>query len=613
MNFFTHPTSKIALSYGLAREVSVRGHMDWVATVYDADSRRWLKVTCRRAAESLADNGESKEPFEEAYPICAAIRAELDAGPPNLTALVLTLDGQVLCRSTDPYDDVTPGTHYAALGDYQIPAHTKVMGRDELIEVDRLLAFVDVVTPVSSSSPGQERLVFKHYQYVYGIPGNWNSIHIGAKLSNHPHIAPVRHVIVDETDRSRVVGFTVPFYPGGNLRSKSSRPLKLKWISQLLQTVDDLHLKYGVIHGDLHEGNMLIDPATDNLVLIDFGCSQKIGIPYNHYHHRAALTHEARQDPLWDTANDIRWVIHTVYRLVTGIEGCASDGKGGIILTSTAIIKKGGWVKGPDVVLDSPVEEYYRVCMDWLRARNAGPKITKHCQASKPLNYPDYMPPPEADIKAYEEECSRKQAALAKNPPPRREQQALAVPRRPGSDLLEDMLPPPQSFNLWWTGEWWRELERDRCATSGRNFLRLNAMDAGHSVLSWDRPMTAHLDHSRPLLANGKYQDEYSCASAIATNQRKRKHKEEEEEEESRDDNKNHCGTPSGGETSTPTRRITRSAAKKHAGAAKPTARKPSRKPAGKVVRPRAEKAARTIAIAITTKTTRHQNTSEEK
>jgi hypothetical protein len=193
------------------------------------------------------------------------------------------------------------------------------------------------------------------------------------------------------------------------------------------------------------------------------------------------------------------------------------------------------------------------------------------------------MPPPEVDIKAYEEELAKEQAALAKNPPFRSE----PLPRlpKPLPDLLEDMGPPSSAGEVQWTRQWEGELEWDRDVTSGRDFLRLNALDAAKSVLSWERPLTVHLDHTRPLLANGKYQDEYSYASFKIADQRKRKHREEEadgEEEETRAGDDNHGDNASDTETITPTKRITRSAAKKQSGTAKPTARKPAGKPASK-------------------------------
>ena len=44
-----------------------------------------------------------------------------------------------------------------------------------------------------------------------------------------------------------------------------------------MQAVDDLNLKHGVIHQDIAGRNLLIDPDTDSILLIDFGCAFRIG------------------------------------------------------------------------------------------------------------------------------------------------------------------------------------------------------------------------------------------------------------------------------------------------------------------------------------------------
>lgn len=640
MNFFTERNSMIVLADICHRDChGIRGYpgsdLNINAILFDADSRRWLKVTVKGGRRALLLEREpdgstyydticTPKFVDHAGPIFAGIRAELDAGPSNLAALEVSVDGEVLCRSTDPRDDSTVGTHYAPIGDYHIPGHIKTLGRDELVEVSRLIAFVDVVTPRSSPSPEEERLVFKYYQHPLNLPGHWNSVHIGAKLWNHPHIAPVRHVVVDETDRSRVVGYTVPFYPGGTLASTThSRTFKLKWAKQLFQTLDDLHFKYGVLHGDCHAHNMLIDPATDNLVLIDFGCSAKIGSPHPSAHLRAALTHIGRSvNPMGQIAADIKAAFQEVYCLVTGAGSTLKEPGDGI--PTIVHMKEGGWVKGPGIMLDSPAEEYYKLCMDWLRRRNAGPKITEHNQASEPLDYPDYMPPPQVDIDASKTMKAKEQAAqiicdarceankitckareqaekiiaeaklasqIATSDAAETSNKAIAstnsspkpvpVPETPqppqgpdyGTMLLEDMM---TEGCLFFDAEEWFEnayMDPDPVGTSGRYFLRYHAVKAGHKFLNWERPSRAQLDRTRRLLANGKYEegpDNRAGATTSKANKRKREHSVAAE-----------CA----GKTNMVTKRITRSAARKQqADIATQSARKP---PAPKAAAPK--------------------------
>ncbi|KAH8908112.1 hypothetical protein BR93DRAFT_958599 [Coniochaeta sp. PMI_546] len=604
MHFITEPVSRLATSDALMTTVYNLGHTDDVVTIFDADTRRWLKTTCRGAHEFLEDHGmlhlDDEDHPDQGASMRAAIRSELDTGSPNLTALVVTLDGEVLSRSTDPYDDVTPGTHYASLGEYQIPADVKTLARDELVEVSRLVAFTDIVIPASSPSLDSERLVFKYYQHVIGIQENWNAIHIGAKLAAHPHIVPVRHVIVDETDRSRVVGFTMPFIPGGDLgQTIQSRPFKLKWAKQLCQTVDDLHLKYGVFHGDIREGNLVVDPVTDNLILIDFGCAAKIGTPKPERHTQAALSPEAPDIPRLSVARDVQMAFVAVWHLVAGASNrLLIDSRGGLRVANAEYLKKGGWVKGRDITLDSPVEAYYRVMVDWLRRRNNGPQITQHDQASEPLNYPDYMPPPQVDIDRHQRiQAAEKKSAMNTGHsgpccPCRPQYQPPGPPQPlqstagPDTRLLEEVYAPGCVFWKLWQYETGITVPMQ---TSGRHFLRFMAIEDGRQVLNWERPSTAHLDRGRRLLANGKYEDEHVAVAGAGTksNKRKRVNNEEEEEEEeaTEEDSCREGGEPdgchvdgdegaSGGETGKAsttdkaTRRVTRSTTKRVAAAA---------------------------------------------
>lgn len=597
MHFYTDPVTKLAIaSPCVSEERNSYGTDDYIITLCDTDSRRWLKVRCRKTQSLIEHEEEWGNIFHdmESFHLCgamfAAIRAELDAGPPDLTALAMTFDGQVLARSTDPNDDVTPGTHYASVDDYHIPAHIETLARDELVEVSRISTFTDIVIPASASSPDPERLVFKYYQQVFDLQSTWNAIHIGAKLSDHPNIAPVRHIIVDESDRSRVVGFTAPFFPGGTLgEAMYSRSFKLKWARQLLQTVDDLHLQYGVFHYDIHLDNLVVDPETDNLILIDFGCAAKIGTPSFSCHHQAALSPKPARNPLAGIIHDVRSAAHCVFRLATGNTDIRA-------FVDSNVKDAGCWVQHPDVRLDSPIADYHRLLVDWLCERNKAARFTQHDQASEPLNYPDYMPPPQVDIDAYQKREARK-----RNPPsPGRfscrcsficqcHPPAPPLPFRQlhigDEELLEDLAPGGEMGVQ--DDSWLREAANSPCATSGRHFLRIHAINAGRTVLNWERPLTVHLDRTRRLLANGKYEDALVAAAAntanTATQKKAAKNKrkcetsveaEAEAEVEEREDHNHDVGgqtTGGGAPTHNITKPITRSATKKAKLATLPT------------------------------------------
>ncbi|KAK0633946.1 hypothetical protein B0T14DRAFT_492015 [Immersiella caudata] len=185
----------------------------------------------------------------------------------DVTAVVMKADGTVVSTSSDDSADVTPGTYYAPPDDYQLPSSTKppTIARDRLVEVKRLGPFVDVVRPVSQPSG---RLVFKHYEDDKVMTDVWYSAHFLAGMAEHPNFVSLRHLVLDE--RGGVVGYTMPFIPGGTLQSaRRTRVFKLKWAKQLLQALDELHLERGINHQDIRTRNLMVDPTTDNLIIID--------------------------------------------------------------------------------------------------------------------------------------------------------------------------------------------------------------------------------------------------------------------------------------------------------------------------------------------------------
>jgi hypothetical protein len=82
----------------------------------------------------------------------------------------------VLCRSADPYEDATLWAHCTPLADSQLHTHTEALTRDELVEVDRLSAFFNVVTTALSSGEGEGRTVFYYSWHLGGVAAIWNAI-----------------------------------------------------------------------------------------------------------------------------------------------------------------------------------------------------------------------------------------------------------------------------------------------------------------------------------------------------------------------------------------------------------------------------------------------------
>ncbi|KAI1470840.1 uncharacterized protein F4812DRAFT_280819 [Daldinia caldariorum] len=135
----------------------------------------------------------------------------------------------------------------------------------ELIKLDRLAPRVHLVKLADAS---ETRMVAK---YASGDSAKGNigkEINILGRQQLHPSILPVECIILD--DNNCVIGMGTKFVPGGDLLRNKDRVFKLKWLQQLTETLDFLHFKQGIVHGDLHLGSLLIDEAADRLVLCDF-------------------------------------------------------------------------------------------------------------------------------------------------------------------------------------------------------------------------------------------------------------------------------------------------------------------------------------------------------
>lgn len=476
------------------RMLSPDGRNEFYMATYDGDTRRWIGLHVVDMDDTTARLFEWDGCPTAWASLFRALAARIDSGlAPDVTVVSMAADGTILSTSVDPLRDATPGTQYAMLEDYQLPGSSCVetISRDELVEVARLAPFVDVVTPVSSPS---RRLVFKHYEDGDAMPRIWHDIQIPAMLSAHPNIVSVQHLVVHEK-RGAVVGFTVPFIPGGSLlATRTSRTFKLKWAKQLFQTIDDINLKYGIVHGDLRLRNLMVDPATDNLMLIDFGMAAKRGeYPYRKnttYMPPIASDDLGRDLPDLNLSDlfftqpgteappkareknnpDVNAAIALVVDLVT--RGPADnpdevDRVGWLNGIGIDDATKGPWTTHPDARLDHPAEDYRAALVDWLRRRDADARDdVSLAPASAPLDFPDHMPLPAADT----------------------------VPMPDYLDpLMVDLGLPPALQNV---------------AVSGYKFFRRNAVRDGRAVVEWARPTHVALDRSRTLLATGKYADE---------------------------------------------------------------------------------------------------------
>ncbi|CAN8104350.1 unnamed protein product [Discula destructiva] len=129
------------------------------------------------------------------------------------------------------------------------------------------------------------------------------------------------------------------------LRNDPSRLFKLKHLQQLLEIVDDINLKFGIVHQDIAPRSILICPASDTLQLFDFSCAAKLGW-------------KGAPEDSWLFGNsrgfkmDLAGVVATVYEIITRDTEAAEQ----ILLgAEISTIEDKEWVRHPDANLDAEV------------------------------------------------------------------------------------------------------------------------------------------------------------------------------------------------------------------------------------------------------------------
>ncbi len=249
---------------------------------WNHDTRSQIRVTLPNpyGYDAPEDDPDGLIPV---YKAAKALRKLVDAGriPPNTVALTIDDTGELISRRTNPKDDITQITEYLPLQDYGLPpsATSNPIRRSELIELARLstvdlVAYSEDLPPAATHKKADKRYVFRPAMPTILVM--WHEVQMLSRLPPHPSLALLDRVVVDEVTGSQLVGFTMRYVDGQDLHH--SKPLfKLKWLRQLMQVVDDLNLKHGVLHQDVAARNLIVDPDTDSIVLIDFDLASRIG------------------------------------------------------------------------------------------------------------------------------------------------------------------------------------------------------------------------------------------------------------------------------------------------------------------------------------------------
>ncbi|KAM0481942.1 hypothetical protein ACHAPX_003276 [Trichoderma viride] len=344
------------------------GPSEWF--ILDWDQRRIISVTM----------DEEQESEDTAI---GHLKKHIDSLGPDVQAIHLSQDGELISVSTKPEDDRTVCVHYPPLQDVQFPKHVKTVLRSDLLELDRFGPDVDLVSYLPNGDAAEpKRAAFKYYFLLQFLGKFWHEMNVWMRLPAHPNIVPFDRLVLDEL-RGCVVGFTSLYIPGGTLSENTSRVFKLEWLRQLTSVADDLNFKYGIAHQDISARNLLIDPKTDALMLFDFNyCGQIDGIGYG------------------EDRNDVKGVIFTLYEIITHDTHFRDVRHSEQIPADVQGLEE--WVQHPDVKLDHPVSEYRAVLNDWVDKRQTGRQISHYKEASEYIEWPKFPdPPPEQWVATY--------------------------------------------------------------------------------------------------------------------------------------------------------------------------------------------------------------------
>ena len=205
---------------------------DWqVHWVYDTDQRKWFTVSLNGLFEASDDDDFDHDELQNRVvaKILDIFKSRVDELSLDIMGLDVDKLGEVSLLK-HPWVDQNRGTYYPALEEYELPESlTKTVLRSEMIELDRLSSHVDMV-----SYSGIAKAAFKYFHMYNGF-GGWQEINLHTRLPAHPNILPIDHLVLEEVSGSRVVGFTTPFVAGGDLATRSTPRVKLRWLKQLIQ------------------------------------------------------------------------------------------------------------------------------------------------------------------------------------------------------------------------------------------------------------------------------------------------------------------------------------------------------------------------------------------
>jgi Protein tyrosine and serine/threonine kinase len=264
----------------------------------EVEHRFWI-LDQRRMITVAGDADDLSGEFEQGADILDQFIHEIF---PDTVMIHVHEGGEYVTFSSTTEDDRTRFVMYPPFENQPEKTRAKTLTRSSLHEEKRINWIADLVS--YTHEPGKQRLaVFKCALHEPHVERVWTDAHIMSALNGHPAIVPFEYFIVDD-EQGCLVGYTSKFVPGGTLQDNhASIVFRLSWLIQLTQIVDDINLKYGIMHRDIAARNILVDPDSKQLLLFDFNNAMQIG--------------SSPKNSQFDGYPDVDGVIFTIYELLT--------------------------------------------------------------------------------------------------------------------------------------------------------------------------------------------------------------------------------------------------------------------------------------------------------
>ncbi|KAK4202004.1 hypothetical protein QBC40DRAFT_197100 [Triangularia verruculosa] len=341
-------------------------HRGRYALIYEFDQRRAIQLYMGE------DIGDEDFLFE-------TLAKHLDSGAvhPDSVWIRVSPDGNELKdQGSEVEDDCTIIPCYWTRD--QFPPELPTVRRSDLVELDRLGLQVDRVSYEVAEGQVKE-VAFKYLFYENNIAPFWEELNCVIGIHSrgpHPNIVSFDRLVTETVNGiEHVVGFTTDFITGGTVDDAKTRPFKLKYLHQLIETIDYLNLELGVVHGDVLSWNLLIDEKTDNLLLFDFNSAFPLG-----------------EKP---EISDVDLAVVAMFDVVTRDLGSVMEGESPYEVDGAALLAIDAWEKGDEVNLDADVDEFCRVLKGWVDRRRGGDEDENMEEETRsPIDWPELPDPP---------------------------------------------------------------------------------------------------------------------------------------------------------------------------------------------------------------------------